>query len=111
MQELQLQFSQQLERLEDHHRHETETFQAQQEASLAHWQQQVKDREMLLDSQSQTAESNERKAQASIDKLSSQLNQARELLADKDVERRELLEQYKSLSDEAAGYDDRVWKE
>jgi chromosome segregation ATPase len=92
MQQLQQKFSQQLQRLEDHHRQETETSNFQHEAALAHWQQQVKDQEILLESQTKSAESDEQKSQEAIDKLTSQLNQARELLADKEKEDRKLQE-------------------
>jgi len=92
MQGLQQQFSEQLQRLENHHRHETENFNARLEASTAHWQQQVRDRDILLKSQSQTAESNKKQSQTMLTKLSSDLNQARELLTDKEKEDRNLQE-------------------
>ncbi len=94
MQQLQEQFSEQLQRLEAHHRQETEVTNAQFETSLAHWEQEVQDRENLLASQTQTFDSNQQKAQKKIEKLSSQLNQARELLGDKEKEDRRLQEKH-----------------
>ena len=92
MQELQQQFSEQLHRLEVHHRQETEASNAQNEASLAHWQQQVRDRDIALENQSNTLDSDQQKSRKTIEKLSSQLNQARELIADKEKEDRRLQE-------------------
>ena len=86
MQQLQEQFSNQLQRLEEHHKNETETTNAQHETSLVHWQQQVRDREMVLESQSQAAKANDTKSKAMVQKLSSDLKQAREFIADKKVE-------------------------
>ena len=92
MQQLQHQFSEQLQRLEEHHRQETETTNAQHEASLAHWQQQLQDREVLMESQSQKAESDEMNSQQMLSKVSSELIQARELIADKVKEERKMQE-------------------
>lgn len=92
MQQFQRQFSEQLQRLEEHHRQETETTNAQHEASLAHWQQQLRDREILMTSQSQKAESDEMKSQQMLSKVSSELIQARELIADKVKEERKMQE-------------------
>ena len=92
MQQLQNQFSDQLQRLEEHHRQETEHSANQQKAAVSRWQQQVRDREMLLEAQSQQAESKEADSQAMIENLSKQLKQSRELIKDKEKADRRLQE-------------------
>eukprot|EP00535_Pseudo-nitzschia_heimii_P013147 CAMPEP_0197197494 /NCGR_PEP_ID=MMETSP1423-20130617/32897_1 /TAXON_ID=476441 /ORGANISM="Pseudo-nitzschia heimii, Strain UNC1101" /LENGTH=1093 /DNA_ID=CAMNT_0042651317 /DNA_START=69 /DNA_END=3350 /DNA_ORIENTATION=+ len=92
MRQLQDQFSEQFQRLEEHNRHETKQAATQREAAVANWQQQVRDREMLLEAQSQQAESKEADSQATIENLSKQLKQARELIKDKEKEDRRLQE-------------------
>ncbi|KAL3907460.1 MAG: hypothetical protein SGILL_008867 [Bacillariaceae sp.] len=91
-QEMQQQFANQIQRLEENHQAEQAARQAEYEQAMANFQQQLQDKEQALERQTHSLNEMMNGSSAETATLQRELHQAKELLADKHQEDRRLQE-------------------